>query len=207
MKWMKTEDPEFRVPVPAPEAFGGWPFYFLVHPIYCFYFTLGAPLLPGAGIGTWNLGTRALPFLLSGETEIPKFRGAGSASTFRAPFRNLGTRRLGFHWELEAGAGIPMWSLERAWGSQFRNSENGIAVPLLHCRYTQNAHPQAFELAQGGDAQSESRTAHGRPRAAAHFSHGPTAAPTSRDLRRGKSDAPGRRLDELVARRVAASAI
>jgi hypothetical protein len=136
MKWMKTEDPEFRVPVPAPEAFGGWPFYFLVHPIYCFYFTLGAPLLPGAGIGTWNLGTRALPFLLSGETEIPKFRGAGSASTFRAPFRNLGTRRLGFHWELEAGAGIPMWSLERAWGSQFRNSENGIAVPLLHCRYT-----------------------------------------------------------------------
>ena len=29
-----------------------------------------------------------------------------------------------------------MWNLERAWGSQFRNSENGIAVPLLHCRYT-----------------------------------------------------------------------
>ena len=139
MKWMKTEDPEFRVPVPAPEAFGGWPFYFLVHPIYCFYFTLGAPLLPGAGIGTlgrtWNLGTWALPFLPSAR-ESPKFRGSGSASRFRAPFRNLGTRRLGFHWELEAGAGIPMWSLERAWGSQFRNSENGIAVPLLHCRYT-----------------------------------------------------------------------
>ena len=29
-----------------------------------------------------------------------------------------------------------MEPLERAWGSQFRNSENGIAVPLLHCRYS-----------------------------------------------------------------------
>jgi hypothetical protein len=81
---------------------------------------------PGAGIGIWNLG---IPELVR-PPDLLTLRIRNSEACVQIPDSNP---ILGI-WEL--GRWGSTWNLTEALGFQFRNSENEITVPLLHCRYT-----------------------------------------------------------------------
>ena len=154
-----SQFPKFRVPVPAPEECGRRTYS------YC---TLGGPLSPGAGSGIWNLGTQDchsyLLFLGIGISE-----SGNPGTTFLPDLLALRIRNSRACVQiLDSNPFLGIWELGR-WGSlgtggrgwdstvepregvglQFRNSENGITVPLLHCRYTvANTYPHSQLAAQ-----------------------------------------------------------
>ena len=141
MKWMKTEDPEFRVPVPAPEAFGGWPFYFLVHRTSDLLLLLHSRSSTFARGWNWNLefGNPGTTVPTLGRDRNSKIPRGWVCFQVPSPFLEFGN----------SAAGVPLGTGGRGWDSNVEPRE-GMGFPVPKFREWDCCSPTALSLHDDG---------------------------------------------------------